>query len=1099
MQGITTSTKSIYKLIIASAVLFALIGSPLTAFSQLYYIDNNQGDTPKVPVLTLTGSGNSYDEEWYPNGELVTPTSINGPKYIYVPVFIENEWEADDLFGSGVDEFDVDPIESFEFSLLYNGAALKPVDVITEHPEIFTTTEKPGVDDPCDAQDWHISYTFEETDLYRTYLQEDVREIDRRNGMRMRISGVTGGQPLPVHRGFRILLYVKFEVVPQINENLDGIDRSTLIIHNDEIRFNDIDVTDAPPFLEYKDYLLNEHGIDYANYYIEDHWPIPKDNFWNVDKIAESRTQIYSAYMGGISNFDEDNHLALSDPSLPGVLYVQLYSEVPALQFEVNNILLPATRTETLFGEEVNLEFELDEPITDLACESNPSNELPGREVILRNATEDTRIENIEVETSAEWLEVETNRQDGLDFVPQRTRYDVIDYVDNATLAPGLLTVERAAPKGTPGDVILNITCDPNSLPTDPEFEGVYTGYITFRSDNMINSPVRLKVTFIYYRAPEQGSGEPGDDCGVELIVENSNSPVDRANLIFGTADRASDNIDPLFGESAAGGVINGFGARFYLRDRFDEEIFDPSPAPNGLGDVAPNRLEPGFDSRDIRSIDDSTESIIYHVKFDENGEENYPVTISWDTRDFEEDAQYFIRDVITPGTPRLFPSVNMRTANNPSNEPDYIRTFTITDQRVNEFVIEYTPGNVVEYVDEDGNPIIQEGWNFLSLPVKPVDTRYAEIYRNAINEPIYFIPNTYLSESDLRVGRGYFIKYSDIIDRRFAGSSITEISRDLQDSTRVYPGEGGRGGWNSIGALSVPTCIEGISFDQIENDPPIPAPDADYTRKFGVWRYNTRRGYEEVTELLPGLGYFIKVNSNGFYKLETVNCKTLPAETSSRQEIYSNSEEISIKDAANNNGKIYISRDADVNVSTFEMPPKPPVNVFDARFNTNTKLVNTEESVLNVQGVEYPLSLEVNFAAANYEFTDALTGKVLGSVKRGESKVIEITETSSNAIKINYDIPEFDGSINVYPNPVDDFMTVDYKTVNDGNVNISLYSMVGLKVADLYNGYQNSGMHNFRVDGSVFNLSSLAEGRYIIKITTIDGTISAMVNIVRR
>ncbi|MDC1067783.1 T9SS type A sorting domain-containing protein [Candidatus Kapabacteria bacterium] len=1098
MQGITTKTLNMSKVAIFAALMFAFFGTPTNTNAQPYLYPSGVNNIPKIPVLSLTGDMSDYVEEWYPDAEILVPPNTNGKKIIYVPVFIQNEWEQKNTFvNPDIDEFDADPITNFEFSLLYHTGALKPIGLTTDHPELFTITEKPMTDELCDAKDWHLSYSMEETDEYKSLVQTPS-QIDERYGKRLRISGVSPNKPLPVHSDFRILLYVMFEMVPNYKAGFEpGAQESALIIHNDEIRYNDFDVTDESPFLEYSDYLTSI-GSDINNFYVTANWPKVKNTFDNTDP---NQPQPFTPGIGGIENWSLNNSSGFPDPIMPGMIYVKIMPLlVPQFRFSVEGRPVPQvlpTGQMQLFGESLVYEYTLVDPITDIACTTNPSNELPTREIILENTVSGTRIENVVIETSAEWLEVETNRQKGLDFVPDRTRFDVIDYVDNGTLSDQAVTVLKESPKGDGGKIILDVTCDPSKLPTDPEFEGVYEAYITVKSDNALNNPCRLKVTFIYYRAPQEGQGVAGTDCGVNLVVENSNSPVESASLVFGTADRATDGIDPLFGEEAYGTGITGFGARFYLKDRFDQDIITPNPAPNGLSDLAPNDENRAYDSRDIRSIDANTESIIYHVKFNENGDNNYPITVSWNIKDFIDGAQYFIRDVIN-GTSesRLFPSVNMRTANDPINDnSNDIRTFTITDQRVNEFVIEYTLSDVVDYVDANGDPIIKEGWNFLSLPVKPVNTAWNNIYPNAINEPIYFVPNTYLSEEDLRVGRGYFIKYSNQVDTRFAGSSISEISRDLQDSTRVYPGENGNGGWNTIGALSVPACIEGISFDAFGTE----EPDPDYTRKFGVWRYNTRAGYEEVSELLPGLGYFIKVNENGYYKLETSNCKSTPAEVAARDNIYSNSELIRVNDASDNSGKVYISRDGNVNAKSFEMPPKPPVQVFDARFNTNTKLVNTDESILNLQGVTYPVSLEINYAAANYEFTDALTGRVLGTIKKGENKTIEIEQTATNSIKINYDIPEFTGHVNVYPNPVDDFMAVDYKTNNEGNVNISLYSMVGLKVADLFNGYQSAGTHNLSVDGGVFNLNQLAEGRYILKITTVDGDITAMVNVLRK
>jgi len=58
-----------------------------------------------------------------------------------------------------------------------------------------------------------------------------------------------------------------------------------------------------------------------------------------------------------------------------------------------------------------------------------------------------------------------------------------------------------------------------------------------------------------------------------------------------------------------------------------------------------------------------------------------------------------------------------------------------------------------------------------------------------------------------------------------------------------------------------------------------------------------------------------------------------------------------------------------------------------------------------------------------------------------------------------------------IYPNPFNPSTTVQYDVEKAGNLNISVYNILGQKVAELYNGHQSYGSHMLRWDAT--NMSS--------------------------
>ena len=84
-----------------------------------------------------------------------------------------------------------------------------------------------------------------------------------------------------------------------------------------------------------------------------------------------------------------------------------------------------------------------------------------------------------------------------------------------------------------------------------------------------------------------------------------------------------------------------------------------------------------------------------------------------------------------------------------------------------------------------------------------------------------------------------------------------------------------------------------------------------------------------------------------------------------------------------------------------------------------------------------------------------------------------------------------FDFSINAFPNPVSENVTLNYSLSDDvSNLNISVYNVMGQKVSTIFNGAQDAGNNilNWNID------EQLSNGIYIIKLT--DGVNSTSIKL---
>ena len=89
-----------------------LIGAVLLISIFLVNTENAEAQSarPHIPVLSLTGTDGSYDNNWFPDGRIFIPPSYQAPREILVPVFIDNRWIDTDH-----PCYKPDPIYSFSY------------------------------------------------------------------------------------------------------------------------------------------------------------------------------------------------------------------------------------------------------------------------------------------------------------------------------------------------------------------------------------------------------------------------------------------------------------------------------------------------------------------------------------------------------------------------------------------------------------------------------------------------------------------------------------------------------------------------------------------------------------------------------------------------------------------------------------------------------------------------------------------------------------------------------------------------------------------------------------------------------------------------
>lgn len=1053
----------------------------------------SQFTRPIAPRLSLTGVTNSYDTDFYPDGRIWVPPTVSGAREFLMPVFITNNWYSYKN-AQGVSLFTVDPIKSFSFSLFYNDKAVKYVGVET----VNSVYIDPGYE-PL-AQQFYIDSEDEEDDYYWYYINpgkwSDTR--DNLDGRRVTFNGVSMGTQLPNTdldvEEFKVLFYVRFRVIaerkPQDSE-FSRIQTTPIYIDNRNVVYNDLNIAKDNLWLGFTDYDVNTYLDHYS-------WSIIGNNRGRLD--GDLFYPDY--YLDGMNNAptSEDENATLlpgplsdismfnAEPVYPGVITLKITDDIPVIRV--------ASITDDVFENDGTAEaaatlFKL--PGIVLVDDNSPEQFGIAR-MKISNATSKSRLQNIWFESDSPWLEMrkdELNVNRTFNLPGNQGRYGYASYLDNSILGAELDPMLK--PTQDDGDIYIRIECDPNRLPAiSGEPHGIHVGYITIKSDFAKASPVRVQVMFIYMKNPYEPDWNkaPGQPGGINITLRNSSGAVGQTKkLVFGTGTRATDGVDNLYGELAWNTPLSNtaFDARWFPVDPALQEVI-----PFGFRDIAPNMAAPRTVSRDIRAynLDKGQNSHIYECRF-YNPDNAYPITVEWDVNDFPQGAQLFIRQVVNG---EELQATNMREA---TKINDNVRSITITDRNVRSFRIEYTLPHVLKFVDEFGNPIIKRGWNLLSMPLAPTNSTYDVVYKNAINIPWAFVNSQYQQRNILKFGEGYFVKYSSIVDTIFAGAYERTITKS-KNNIRVWAGDipdpgfnQFNGGWNLVGALSVPTSINGIAFEAADNNQ---LPVLSYTKSYGAYAYKTGRGYYEVSNLIPGFAYWIKVSSDGYYGLREVKDKLSISEVANtKQDIIARSTKVLVNDNAQNSKEVYFAN-ANVNTEFFELPPVFSPDMFDVRFNNNAYIANTDESVMHLQGVTFPVSLTINNADADYTFYDAATNAYIGSIKAGSSEVVRIDELAAGSVKVlKQGLTDGIFSVSAYPVPANDFTNINFNIVENDYVTVKLFDVLGNEVAEFVNEFKTKGSYTETV-----SLKGINPGNYMLKVQSGANNAVVKINVVR-
>jgi len=370
--------------------------------------------------------------------------------------------------------------------------------------------------------------------------------------------------------------------------------------------------------------------------------------------------------------------------------------------------------------------------------------------------------------------------------------------------------------------------------------------------------------------------------------------------------------------------------------------------------------------------------------------------------------------------------------------------------------------GIEVFQVDPVVHQYLAENWNMISLPATPDINDYESIFTDVtlLQQPYGYGENGYTQTSQLFTGQAYWVATSAEGFQVYDGGEVTTST-----VTTIA-------GWNMIGG---PSCV--YSLDQVVADAGVVAGDA-----FG---YDPTNGYVVVDAFIPGKGYWVRSEVGGTIAMDCGTVSGAPSKAG-HASVLSNEadfDRLTIIDGQGRTYELLLSEDASLDVTTYQMPPVPFKSQPDVRFRTDSRLSIDVESIIQMQGLVSPLTVQLQGASRELEVFEGSDWSSAGTLYDGVDLALYQQDIRLLRIRSGSDeIPSTPASFalhGVYPNPFNSAATLLFDAPDNGSVKVEVYSMLGQRVSSYESVVEAGAQRTVELRG--FNLPA---GAYVYKLT---------------
>jgi hypothetical protein len=344
----------------------------------------------------------------------------------------------------------------------------------------------------------------------------------------------------------------------------------------------------------------------------------------------------------------------------------------------------------------------------------------------------------------------------------------------------------------------------------------------------------------------------------------------------------------------------------------------------------------------------------------------------------------------------------------------------------------------------------VVDGWNMVSIPgLHPVNQDVTTWWSN-LTGSVFKFSGGYVSTTTATTGEGYWMKNAGAEIYNYPAIEIV-----TNDPISAFTG------WNMIGGYENSVATSGLT-----TTPP-------GLISGSVFGYSG--GYVTATDLVPGYGYWIKLTGDG-----VINIPSGPLAKGSIEVVEYIQDDwgkITITDNAGKSYTLY-AVNGEVDLDNYELPPMPPVGMFDIRFGSGriAEDINSSIQSIDMNGLEYPIIVKVE--NMDIRLQDETGNQINENIKSGEE--ITISNASINKLMVTGElIPDVYALEQNYPNPFNPSTVIEFSLPEDvNNVMLTIYDILGQRVTQLVNTSLKAGKYSYQ-----WNAGHIATGMYIYEL----------------